>query len=335
MNDDASEVVLGSFEGETLTGHEIEFIKEEQPVGVTLFGRNIATNYQVIKDFLSDYQALNHSGKHPFLVAIDQEGGRVRRIKDPFPNEGPAYTLKDGKSEPQAKNFIFNYGSRVGEELSDLGININFAPVVDCFTNPDNHAIGDRCFSSSPEEVETYAGAFLYGMQKRGVLGCLKHFPGQGHANFDTHEKSASIDLSLDDLKNRELIPFQNLINDAPMVMIAHCFYPHLDSCEATLSSKIMNLLLRKKMGFQGVVVTDDMTMGAMVKKDTDWNELIIQSILNGSDLVLVCKGLDMWRHAIQSIRSEAKSSQVFRSRLSDAAMRVRELRAKIASYQN
>lgn len=332
-NNYPAEVILGCLDSTEISSEEREFIREESPAGVTLFGRNIPKNFTDLKVLLQDLQSLRSKGEPPFIVAIDQEGGRVRRIKEPFPNEGPARDLKLGKTESQSIDFINEYGKTLADSLLRLGVNVNFAPVVDCLTNSENHAIGDRSFSSCPYEVSKLAGAFQGGLHKGGIISCLKHFPGQGDANFDTHHKSAQITLSLDELEKRELIPFINLLPNSPMVMIAHCIYPQIDDAEASLSKVIMQDLLRGRLNYNGVIVTDDMTMGAIANKDCEWVDLIIKSIANGSDLVLVCKGLDLWKEATDALRSEAQTSKIFALRLEEAAHRVRALRSKIINY--
>ena len=158
-----------------------------------------------------------------------QEGGRVRRLKEPFPNLGPALHISGGNDDKGSIEQIFNYGHCVGLRLKELGINVNFAPVLDCLSNPKNDAIGDRSFASSPNKVVSRAGAYLRGHQEAGIYGCLKHFPGQGDASHDTHLQSTAINASSLQLEQRELVPFVELLPEAELVMISHCIYPAIE----------------------------------------------------------------------------------------------------------
>lgn len=313
MQDYAPQILLGSLQGKSVSTEERMFLEQEQPAGVTLFARNLDSNDPAqVQELTKEIQSFRSKSYPPFIIAIDQEGGRVRRLKDPFPNLGPALHIDKGSTDPKTIERIFEYGLRVGQRLRELGINVNFAPVLDSLSNPKNEAIGDRAFALDPKKVITRAGAFLKGLQNAGVYGCLKHFPGQGDADYDTHLQGASIDANIELLEQRELVPFKHLLDKAQLVMISHCIYPALDDKEASLSSAIMNDLLREKLKFSGLVVSDDMTMGAITKKPKPWENLLIESVRNGSDLALICNKLEAWIKAITAFRQEAKQDPSF-----------------------
>ncbi|NRA45572.1 MAG: beta-N-acetylhexosaminidase [Oligoflexales bacterium] len=331
MENDAPQILLGSLQGKSVNEEERNFLRQEPTAGVTLFSRNLDSNDPAqVQELTREIQSLRPSNSPPLIIAIDQEGGRVSRLKKPFPNMGPALHICDGNDDPKSLDHIFQYGFSVGKSLKELGINVNFAPVVDCLSNPLNDAIGDRAFSEKPDKVTKRAGAFLGGLQQAGVFGCLKHFPGQGDANYDTHLQSAQIDVSIEQLEKRELTPFVKLLEEAPLVMISHCIYPSLDTKEASLSSVIMKELLREKLGFDGLVVSDDMTMGAITKSPTPWERLLIEAVTNGSDLALICNKLDAWEQAVSAFREESDSNPSFCLRVGQAAKRVRAFREKI-----
>jgi beta-N-acetylhexosaminidase len=236
-------------------------------------------------------------------------------------------TLADGKADQSALAEIQQYGVRVGARLRELGINVNFAPVVDLLTEPRNTAIGDRCFGQTPETVSARAGAFLAGIQSQDVWGCLKHFPGQGHAYIDTHLGQAVVDLPLNLLENRELLPFIHLKDQAAMIMVAHCIYPKWSKLEASRSPEIMNDLLRTKLGFNGLIVTDDMLMGAIPQTEQEWSQAIVDSVAAGADLVLVCKDLSRAQLAYSALKEAESRSPEFKQRLAQAAAKVLRLR--------
>ena len=323
---------MAALEGFPMTREESDFLDKESPAGVTLFKRNIPPAFPQLKDALVSMQSLGDSSL-PKIIAIDQEGGRVSRIQAPFPNLGPAMELAGGGVQDSDLAFLENYGFIVGASLQGLGINCNFAPVADVLTNAENHAIGDRTFAKEAQPAADRAGAFLKGMSQTGVLGCLKHFPGQGDAGVDTHKAGASINASLELLNKRELLPFRQLLEQTPMVMISHAVFESLDTVQASLSKKIIEGLLRQEMGFKGVVVSDDFNMHAVPQDEGGWQAALIEAILAGTDLLLVCKGLDRCKMALEAMRREAAKSKAFEKRLEEAAGRVTLLRKSITPH--
>ncbi|MDQ3231881.1 MAG: hypothetical protein M3Q07_08690, partial [Pseudobdellovibrionaceae bacterium] len=202
--DQASAVILAALEGTSLSAEEQKCFQRLPPAGFTLFRRNLSPEFARVRRLCTSLQSLIDASAPPMMLAIDQEGGRVARLKQPFPDGGPAMLLAEGRVDTDALLTVENHGYIVGSALAGLGLNVNFAPVVDVLSNEDNTAIGDRCFGRSTESVTQRAFAYLHGLQASGVLGCLKHFPGQGDAGADTHEQGTVIDASMDTLFNRE-----------------------------------------------------------------------------------------------------------------------------------
>ena len=329
--DAASAVILAALEGTTLSSEESTFLCSEGLAGFTLFRRNIPTeNLAKLKTFITSIQAYSPD-ERPFLIAIDQEGGRVRRISHPFPDPGPALHLASGQGDSKSLAFVRDTAYLQSRLLLDFGINVNFAPVCDVLTENSNEAIGDRAFGDSPELVASRALAYLQGMNEAGILSCLKHFPGQGDAGEDTHLSQSLIQATRMQLDARELIPFQACLADCPMVMISHASYPALDQGPASLSPKVIQKLLREELGFKGLVVSDDMTMGAMPSSDQAWVAAIVESIRAGTDLILICKDLPRVARVLNALREEAKQSMGFAHRLQEAADKVNALRGALA----
>ena len=321
-------------EGTALSTAEANFFSKESLAGVTLFSRNIPQPQVGVVQLIESIQSCTPSS-HPLIVAVDQEGGRVSRFKgEGFPDDGPALKLYEGRSDPEALKEIYDYGASIGQALKRLGVNVNFAPVVDVLSNDDNIAIGDRVFAKEPGAVIKRAGAFLNGQQSAGVLGCLKHFPGQGAANADTHEGPARVNRDLAILEEIDLLPFRVLASQAPMVMLSHCVYPELDSKPASLSPMIIQKWLKTRIGFEGLVVSDDMTMAAIPEDDKSWANANIEAITAGVDLLLVCRGLERCRLACEALGNEAKRSKAFADRLAMAAAKVATFRKRL-SYQH
>jgi beta-N-acetylhexosaminidase len=326
----ASAVILAALEGVRLSADEKQCFENLPPAGFTLFRRNISAHFSAVRALCDELQTLKHPVDPPLLIAIDQEGGRVARLKAPFPDFGPALNLVQGRSDGPALIEIENIGFSMGATLRQLGINVDFAPVLDILTREDNLAIGDRCFGRDVRSVTERSGAFMRGLHEGGVVSCLKHFPGQGDAGVDTHESGARIEADRETLMARELAPFQRWVPSAPMVMISHALYPALDpNNPASLSRTIMIDLLRSEMGFRGLIVSDDMNMKAIDQSREPWSDAIVSSIAAGADLVLVCRELERYRWAAEAIDKEASRSKAFAARLDDAVDRVMRVRVK------
>lgn len=274
-----------------------------------------------------ELQNLTPQGFPKQIVAIDQEGGRVRRIKGDFPNEGPARDLAGGAFDPDSLEIVEHYACSMGEQLKTLGVNVNFAPVVDVLTRESNTAIGDRAFGRDLKSVQLRSHAFLRGLQKSGLFGCLKHFPGQGDADSDTHFEQSAVKGSKEELFSREISAFEPLLSDARMVMISHCHYPALSAQQASLSREIVTDVLKGKLGFGGVVVSDDMLMKAIEQDEFLWVNRLIESIVAGVDLLLICRDLDRYKLALEGLRKEAAKSKEFDNRIQQAAKKVMNLR--------
>lgn len=326
----AAAVVMGAVEGLDLSVEERDLLGGVPLAGLTLFRRNVPPDHQDLAHLVAAVQALRPVGEDPRLIAIDQEGGRVARLRAPFPDSGPALTLEDGAVDDDALARIADQAARVGQALSRLGINVNFAPVVDVLTEPTNTSIGDRAFGTDVEPVCRRAGAFLHGLQRSGVYGCLKHFPGQGDAKVDTHVGRAMVDLPVKVLNDREFVPFRALLKEASMIMASHCIYPALDTLEASRSPKILGAILRGQMGYGGVIVSDDMLMGALPQEDAAWQDAIVDTVAAGADLVLVCRHVTRAAKAIEALQKAAAKSRAFRTRLEEAVGRLAKLRRRL-----
>ncbi len=326
---EAGAVILAALEGTALTPEEKLCFQQCTPAGFTLFRRNLSPDFPNIRTLSVELQSLMEG--LPLLLAIDQEGGRVARLRAPFPLIGPALDMGGGGTEPETLQFLKNHAYVQASSLLGLGINANFAPVLDILTREDNVAIGDRCFGRDAETVTARAGAYLAGLQEGGVLGCLKHFPGQGHAAFDTHESSAIIDIDRDTLWARELKPFMALMPAAPMLMISHSIYPAIDpKLPASLSPAMLQGLVREKLDYRGVIVSDDMNMKAIDQDRKPWCEAIVASLHAGADLVLVCRELERYRWAVEAIDQERSRSPSFAKRWQEARLRMGALRSRL-----
>lgn len=325
----AGQVLLAGLAGTSLTHAERETFKRLPCVGVTLFRRNLSADWSEVVNLNQNIQQVLGVSS-PAMIAIDQEGGRVARFKQPFPEFGPAFNLCEGAVDADAQSWIRRYGFAVGATLRGLGFNTNFAPVVDMNTNPRNPIIGNRAFGREVDTAVPRAQAFLQGMQAADVMGCLKHFPGQGDGGVDTHLGADRIDLGWQTLREREMAAFVPLLPQSPMVMMSHSYFPAVDAQPASLSKRWMQDILRGELGFQGLIVSDDMNMHAIAQDDAGWGEAIILAITHGADLILVCEHLARYEYAHEVITREASRNGRFAERLLDAARRTQSLRQKL-----
>lgn len=332
MREAAASVVAGSLGSFKPSPEELRFLSKEAIPGLVLFKRNI--NQESYLSLKTDIIHAVHKARQDraLIISVDQEGGRVSRLGPSFPNKGSPLRLSvDLEPDEQVKE-LRDYGARVAESLLEIGINVNFAPVVDVLTNPLNISIGDRAFSLNPQDVIRRAGAFLEGMQQTGLVGCLKHFPGMGGELVDPHFDKVVIKNPESLLLKRELQPYIELLPHAKMIMISHCIYTEIDHKPASLSELVITELLKKQLGYNGLIVTDDMNMKAIKQDVTSWKKAIIETIAAGAHLVLVCSQLENWIHAIDALEEEAKKSTIFSNILFNAAQKVGTFRKNLKS---
>lgn len=295
--------------------------------GVILFSRNIEpedTDYETLRGLLSAIQsAAPVDGPAPF-ISVDQEGGRVRRLRRVVTEVPPAGELAAQMTADQ----IASLSEALATDLADLGFNLNFAPVLDVFTNPANTVIGDRAFGSDPARVVKLAGAWAVGHTIAGVVPCGKHFPGHGDTVADSHFELPTVRHDLASLRQRELLPFRRAARaGVPMLMTAHLHVPAIDAEHPmTLSRAALTDLLRDELGFKGVVITDDLEMKA-VSERYSIEEMVTLGLEAGVDIFLICHTEELWQRAHAQLVKLAERAPVLRDRLMASADRVRELK--------
>lgn len=285
--------------------------------------------------FIKDLKGLDSEGK--VLIAVDQEGGKVERF-----NFGRKEKLKnniDISSDAEA----YEKGKTIGEECKKLGINCNFAPVADVNSNPKNPVIGVRSFSNNQETVSSRAIMFKKGLHENGVLATAKHFPGHGDTNVDSHIGLPVVDKSKEELEKCEFIPFKSLIDSGiDLIMTAHIQFPKLDSSTidskngekkiivpATLSKNILTNLLRNEMGYNGVIITDSMTMGA-ISQNIGIVEACSMAIKAGADILLINDSIEKVKEIYNGILEHAKTDKELDTRINESYEKVMTLKSKL-----
>lgn len=323
---EAARCVFMGISGTAPTAEELELVGRGVG-GVILFSRNVKEPAQVAE--LA--RALKAAAPGPLLVSIDQEGGRVQRLRPPFWTGWPSMR-RLGHIDEQGGILGLNgtavaekVGRLLARELSACGIDLNYAPVVDVDTNPLNPVIGDRSFSRDPRRVARLAVAFAQGMEKGGVASCVKHFPGHGDTSQDSHLTLPRLAHDKQRLWEVELVPFVAAARAGlASVMTAHVRFEAFDRLPATLSPVSLTLL-RKDVEFKGCCISDDLEMKAIsaIWGVPDAAEL---SIAAGCDAVLVCHTLRSQHDSIDAIARGARAGPLSRERLAEAARRVSAL---------
>lgn len=297
---------------------------EEYPVGgIALFSRNI-TSAEQLPMFISDLQS---SSKYPLFIAVDEEGGRVARVANSdFFNVASYKSMEDiGKSGDASK--AEEVGRQIGSYLKELGFNLDFAPVADTNTNPQNIVIGDRSYGSDPALVARMVSAQLDGMHDSGIMGTLKHFPGHGDTKDDTHSGYVSIEKTWDELKECELVPFITVLPKADMVMVSHITAVNVtsDKLPTSMSETMITGKLRNELGYDGVIITDAMAMGAVADNYTS-AEAAVTAVKAGVDIVLMPQNLD---EAFNGVMNAVTDGEISMERLDESVLRILKMKAK------
>lgn len=300
--------------------------------GVILFSRNV-TSFDKTTEFISKLQMLRHNqGKSPFLIAIDEEGGTVSRMPD------ESCTLPGARALAQThdSSLISDCAAACGSALNSMGISINFAPVLDINTNWRNPGIGIRSFGTSADAVIQYSSAFISAMHQSGIVACAKHFPGKGSISKDSHTALPICTCSADEMETIHIKPFREAIQkDIRCIMTSHALYPALDSeLPGTLSENILTGLLRTKLGYTGLIVSDDLEMGAM-REIGSIGEIAYQAIMAGCDMALICHHTEKQRQAYHYLQKMYQVDEKFRIRCHESFERIQILKKYISQKRH
>lgn len=314
--DKVGQLLMIGIHGKTLNDDAKFMLNEYRVGGIILFDRNMESKDQV-KSLITDINKTGKSaGLTPLFIGIDQEGGAVARMEDQLIKVPPAEEL--GK-EPIEQ--AVSLAKQSGTELKDLGFNINFAPVADLGLTYG------RSFSTNPDDVVRYASAVGKAYDEAGLWYSYKHFPGIGKTDVDLHADTSVVPVSKENLLNEDTKVFVDLIKQSKTntyaIMVSHAMYPQIDAEHpSSLSKAIITDWLRKDMGYNGVVVTDDMDMGALAKHYT-FGDMAVQSILAGSDILLVCHEYEHMQEAYNGLMKAVKDGRISKERLDESVKRI------------
>ena len=318
----AGELVIGGFPGTSLPGGFARALRERRRGGAILFKPNVEGGPTQVAALA---RAIHAAAPETPFVGVDQEGGRVARLKAPLLEVPPMRTIASWGDTALAERIA----RAAGTELAALGFTIDFAPVLDVNTCPQNPVIGDRAFGDDADTCARFGAAWVRGLQASGLLACGKHFPGHGDTSKDSHVDLPVVSQPLDRLERVELVPFRAAVEaGVAALMTAHVVYLALDRNRPGTMSPAVCTALRERLGFRGVLVSDDLEMQAIAARMTV-EDAAVQAIAAGCDVLLVCWSDEKQERAIEALAREAERSPVFRARCEEASRRAREARAR------
>ena len=318
------QLLIVGFDGTEMTPRLSSLLTRLQPAGVILFARNIKTaeqTWQLLRDCQECVSA-------PLFTCVDLEGGNVDRFREIL---GPAPSAADVFATGDRKLFR-KHGQMIAENCRALGFNVDFAPVLDLAFEASRSVMSSRVVSANPREAVSYAREFLAGLRAARVLGCGKHFPGLGEGKLDSHHQLPLIEKPLKKLWAEDLLPYRMLRAQMPMVMIAHAAYPRVthDQTPASLSKIWITDVLRKRIGYRNLIVSDDLEMGGVLSA-APVGQAAVEHIRAGGDLLLICHREDYIVQAYEELLETTESDPKFERRVKESVRRVWGFKKKSA----
>ena len=317
------QLIFAGIDGTTMTHETRQLIHDYKVGGIILFANNMTSHKQTI-ELLQQIKNANEQNKLPLFLGVDQEGGRVERLSEEIKKLPAAMRV----GEQDNPDVSFEFGKLLSQQVKLYGFNLNFAPVLDINSNPNNPVIGERSFGNTAEMVSQHGIKVMEGIQSKNIIPVIKHFPGHGDTDTDSHFELPQVDKNLPELESQELIPFKRAIEaGADMIMTAHILLPHIDpDYPATISKKVIHDLLREKLNFTGVIITDDMTMQGL----TDHFEIgqaAVQSIQAGSDIILVAHEYETIFSVYDALKTAIENDEINEDRLDESLERIIKLK--------
>jgi beta-N-acetylhexosaminidase len=316
-------LLIVGVDGTSLASLETAWLRSLQPSGLLLFRRNIESPGQVRALFRQTSKALDR----PFFRCIDLEGGTVDRLRD-MVGRTPSAADVAATGDP---TLFREHGSFIGRMLHALGFNVDLAPVLDLALPPALQVMPTRVASADPAKVVEYARAFLQGLSQHGVLGCGKHFPGLGGGALDSHQSTPSIARTWDEIWKQDMAPYRELASFLPMVMVNHAAYPKIErpARPASLSRFWIHKVLRTRLRYRGLIVSDDMEMGGVLNHASP-EAAAIEAIAAGTDLLEICQRADRILSTHEALLREAETSPAFARCVTAAAARVANAKRRL-----
>lgn len=303
-----------------------EAIREHPVGGLIYFARNLQNPDQTRQMLSNTRDYAEEASGLPVFLSVDEEGGQVTRIASNANFHVPVFDNMSQVGQRGDLQEAVRIGSQIGAYLKDLGFNMDAAPDVDVLTNPDNQVVRYRSFGSDPRKVADMARSVLQGLREQGITGMYKHFPGHGGTTADSHQGYAYVEENLEQLKSGALVPFQDGIsNGLQVIMVSHIACPNVtgDDTPATFSSMLVTDVLRKQMGFEGMVITDALNMGAVTEKYSS-GEAAVLALQAGADLLLMPEN---YQEARQGIVQAVHSGTISEERINESVARILKIK--------
>lgn len=325
LDEKIGQMFIVGFKGYAPNDSIKSMIQDYHVGGVILFGNNVKNANQLLQ-LVNSIKEINAGNPSPLFLSVDEEGGRISRM----PRELHLLPSNEEIGKVNNSDFSYGIGGVIAEEISAFGFNMDFAPVLDIFSNPENTVIADRSFGTEPGIVSKLGVQTMNGIRAKGVIPVVKHFPGHGDTSVDSHVGLPSVSYDMDRLEKFELVPFEAAVkNQADAVMIAHILLRQIDpEYPASLSKTVITDILREKMNFSGVVVTDDMTMDA-IDGNYALGSAVVKSVGAGSDIILVCHGYGNQTEAIGALKAAVKNGSIPEKRIDESVFRILKLKSK------
>lgn len=325
LEEKIGQMLLVGIEGTVLDDTAKKMIAEDKIGGIILYKNNIV-DLKGMVSLINSMKKSNSGNPAPLFMSVDQEGGKVSRMPAEFatmPSNGSVGAKNDAATAEMM-------GKLLAREVLLTGFNMNFAPVLDINSNPDNPVIGDRSFGNTSSKVMTMGIAEMKGIESEGIIPVVKHFPGHGDTSVDSHLDLPVVNKTASQLAELEWLPFQAAIKEGTdAVMVAHILFPKLDPDKpASLSRIIIGDQLRGEMGYQGLVITDDLTMGAIIK-NYDLATAAVDTVKAGSDILLIAHEYSNEKLVLDTLLSNVKSGKLQESRIDESVYRILALKAK------
>jgi beta-N-acetylhexosaminidase len=321
------QLLIMGFDGTTMSSRLRVMLDKLCPAGIILFKRNLE-NAEQTHALLRGAQKTSPT---PMFLCVDMEGGTVDRLRDVI---APVPSVAEVAASGSRKLFR-KHGRLIGSEVRALGFNTDFAPVFDLRLEASKSVLGSRTVSAKPKKTTVYAREFLRGLHDYDVLGSGKHFPGLGEANLDSHADLPAIEKSWKQLWKQDLVPYRELQRDLPFVMVAHAAYPQVtgDKTPASLSRKWIGGILRKRIGYRGLIITDDLDMGGVLSA-APIEDAAVETLRAGADMFLVCQKEESVRRAFEAVLRQAENDKKFAALVAAKSRRVRDGKKKAHALQ-
>ena len=325
LDEKLGQMVIVEFYGSTLNSDLIQMIQTYHVSGVLIENKN--GNAQTRTQLMTLNSAMQGQAHIPLFISTDYEGGLVNELRQ-ITGERMSEAAIGATQNPQV---AYNAGYNAAQDLTSLGLNVNFMPIVDVLTNPNNPGLPDRTFGSDPTVVTTMGQAYLKGLTDGGVVGCLKHFPGLGSANLDPHLALPTMNRSLATLNAIDFVPYRTMINEGivPMVMVTHILNPQLDpNLPTSLSPNVVTGILRNNLGFQGVIISDTLWMGGISNTYT-LAQAAVLAVKAGTDLILGPRGLADTANMLYGLHQAMTGGSISMNEINASVTRILELKLK------